>query len=143
MKQECTHLILRHQSFTHGYVMKFFLLEIEQAFMCSCLLGVVTPWLRHDHEQMTSPFAVSMDSMRTLEEDVPVHISCQDEALRKRKFTMDVAINAGEGDKRGGCRILIFKGDFVGRKKMVEKLAWNERVPMHFEKNAWADSDVT
>ena len=55
---------------------------------------------------------------------------------------MDIVINAGEGDKRDGCATLICKGAFVGRRKTVEKLAWDERVPMHFQKNAWVDSEV-
>ena len=55
---------------------------------------------------------------------------------------MDIVINAGEGDKRDGHVTLICKGAFVGRRKTVEKLAWDERVPMHFQKNAWVDSEV-
>ena len=45
---------------------------------------------------------------------------------------MDVAINVGEGDKMDGYATSIVKGTFAGRRKMVEKLAWDERVPAHF-----------
>ena len=50
---------------------------------------------------------------------------------------MDIEINAGKGDKRDGCTTLLFKGAFVGRRKTLEKPAWDERVPMNFQKNAW------
>ena len=46
------------------------------------------------------------------------------------------------GRIRDGHASLICKGDFVGRRKTVETLARDERVPMHFQKNAWVDSEV-
>ena len=72
---------------------------------------------------MTLPFIVSFDSTCTLDDSMSVLISCMNEVLRKRKFAMDVVIDSGDGDKRDGNASLICKGSFVGRRKMVEKLA--------------------
>ena len=50
---------------------------------------------------------------------------------------MHVCCNACEGEKRDGCTALVCKGLPRGRRKEIEKMTLDPRVPMHFEKNAW------
>lgn len=55
---------------------------------------------------------------------------------------MHIFMNAGRGDLRDGCTALACKGSRNGRRKSIEKLAWDTRVPMHFQKNAWVDAET-
>ena len=64
-----------------------------------------------------------MDSACAIEEDANVRASCQNEALRKRQFAIDMCFDVGEGDQRGGHTSLACKGAFNGRRKNTEKLA--------------------
>ena len=87
-------------------------------------------------------FVIDMDSVFTTDVDNEIHITCTNNALRKRQFTMHVFINSGEGDSRDGHIALACKGSPNGRRKVVEKLAYDSRVPIHFQKNAWVDTIV-
>lgn len=55
---------------------------------------------------------------------------------------MHIFMSAGKGDKRDRCTALICKGSKKGRRKAIEQLAWDKRVPMLFQKNAWVDAEV-
>ena len=93
-------------------------------------------------DQVPLPFVVSQDSSYTTADDENVHISCPNESLRKRQATMHIFMNAGRGDLRDGYTALVCKGSRKGRRKAIEKLAWDTRVPMHFQKNAWVDTET-
>ena len=94
-------------------------------------------------DQVPLPFVVSQDSTRTDEDDADINISCPNESLRKRQCTIHICVNAGDVNDRDGCTSLICKGAFIGRRKQIEKLPWDERVPVHFQKNAWEVMDNT
>ena len=55
---------------------------------------------------------------------------------------MHVFMNAGRGDLRDGYTALVCRGSRIGRHKVIEKLAWDTRIPMHFQKNAWVDTET-
>ena len=46
------------------------------------------------------------------------------------------------GDLRGGHEALIFRVKFGSRRKNSEKLAYDIRVPVHFQKNSWVETEV-
>ena len=75
-----------------------------------------------------------MNSTYTINEDKNIHASYEDNALRKRQFTMDMCFNAGEGDQRDSYVSLVCKGVFNGRRKKVEQLALDKRVSILFKK---------
>ena len=75
--------------------------------------------------------------------DNGIHINCTNDASSKSKLTMRVFINAGEGDSRDGHACLVFKGSPNGRRKVVERLAYDSRVPMNFQKNTWVSTTAT
>ena len=115
----------------------------REVFVCpdfSLLWGRYPPHRRYNMDQVPLPFVVSQESTHTTGDDDDVHVSCPNEALRKRQFTMHVFCNAGEGEKRDGYVALVCKGSPRGRRTVIEKLAYDSRVPMHFQKNAWVDT---
>ena len=97
---------------------------------------------RYNMDQVPLPFVVNQESTYTVDSDVNVHIKDPSEALRKRQFTMHLFVNAGEGEKRDGCTCLICKGAIIGWRKTIEKTAWNKKVKVLFQKNAWVDTGV-
>ena len=101
--------------------------------------GRFPPHLHYNMDQVPLPFVVSQDNTYTTEDDKNVHVTAPSEALRKRQFTMHIIMNASSGKKRHGYTSLICKGSEKGRRKPAEKLAWNKKVPILFQKNAWAD----
>jgi len=77
------------------------------------------------------------------DEDKGAHVKAPSDALRKRQFTMHVICNAGEGDERYGYTALTCKGKHKGgRRTAIEKNAWNKKIPVLFQKNAWVDADI-
>ena len=58
-----------------------------------------------------------------IKEDKNTHIKALSEALQKRQAAMHLFMNAGAGDKRDGCTVLIAKGKFNGKRKAIEKNA--------------------
>ena len=71
-----------------------------------------------------------------------VHVKAPSDALRKRQFTMHIFCNAGEGGERDGYTELMCKGKQKGRRTAIEKNAWNKKIPVLFQKNAWVDADI-
>ena len=101
--------------------------------------------MRYNTDQVPLPFVVDHDSTYTTEEDTDIHIAGSGKGdLRKRQFTMHIYVNAGMGDMRDGYIELICKGKVLlgGRYSPAERAAWDERVNMYFQKNAWMDRDV-
>ena len=55
---------------------------------------------------------------------------------------MDMCFNTKGRDQRDIYISLVCKRAFNGRRKKVQQLAQNKRVPILFEKNAWVDTEV-
>ena len=107
--------------------------------------GRYPPHLRYNTDQVPLPFVISQESTYTNQEDSDVHIAGHGKGdLRKRQFTMHIYVNAGVGDQRDGYIELICKGKVLlgGRFSPAERTAWDERVNMYFQKNAWMDREV-
>ena len=106
------------------------------------IYGSFPPERRYNQDQVPLPFVVCQDTTFTTNDDKNMHIKAPSEALRKRQATMHLFMNAGAGDKRDGYTVLIAKGKFNGRRKIIEKNAWNKKVKMLFQINAWVDTEV-
>ena len=91
-------------------------------------------------DQVSLPFVLNMDSTNTTQDDEDAHTSCTNDAFHKRKISTHIFCNADEGDSRDGYTTLVCKGSPKGRHKPTEKLAYDSRVPMHFQKNALVDT---
>ena len=63
-----------------------------------------------------------------------IPISYSNESLRKRQPTMCIFMNTEKGDLRDVCTALMCKSSCLGRYKAVEKLVWDTRVSMLFQK---------
>ena len=92
-------------------------------------------------DQVPLPFIVNQEFTFATTLDNNVHIRCPLEALRKRQFTIQVVVNAGKGDKRGGFVDIVYRGKGL-RITNAEKCQWDERVKVFWQKNAWVDKDV-
>ena len=92
-------------------------------------------------DQVPLPFVVSQEFTFTLHEDNNVHITCHNEALRKRQWTMHIIVNAGEGDSRHAWVDLVSKGTGT-LIKQEEKARYHPSVDMFWQKNAWVDTPV-
>ena len=55
---------------------------------------------------------------------------------------MHIFMNAEKEDLRDSYTVLICKYSCLRRHKTVEKLAWNIRVPLLFQKNMQVDMDI-
>ena len=107
--------------------------------------GRFPPKLRYNFDQVPLPFVVSQDETYTTVEDTDVHVAGHGKGdLRKRQFTMNIYINAGEGEDADGYVELICKGNVLmgTRFSATERAAWHKEVPMWFQKNAWMDRNV-
>ena len=103
--------------------------------------GRFPPSKRYNLDQVPLPFVVSQEFTFTLQEDSNVHITCPNEALRKRCWTMHVVVNAGDGDDRHAWVDLVSKG--TGKRiKAEEKARYDNTVDMYWQKNAWVDTKV-
>ena len=91
-------------------------------------------------DQGPLPFVLNIDITYATQDDEDAHVSCPNDTFRKRQFSMHIFCNAGEGDFRDGHSDLVCKGSSKGRRKPIERLACDSRVPMHFKKNAWVDT---
>ena len=107
--------------------------------------GRFPPKLRYNFDQVPLPFVVSQDETFTTADDTDVHVAGHGKGdLRKRQFTMNIYINAGEGEDADGYVELICKGKCLWGKRFsaTEKAAWHKNVNMWFQKNAWMDREV-
>ena len=103
--------------------------------------GRFSPSKRYNMDQVPLPFVVSQEFTFTLHEDKNIHITCPNEALRKRQWTMHVIVNAGEGDTRHAWVDLVSKGTGT-RIKAEEKARYSPQVEMFWQTNAWVDGQV-
>ena len=72
--------------------------------------GRFPPRLRYNVDQVPLPFIVNQDSTYTLDDDDDVQIAGTGKGdLRKRQFTMNVYVNAGENSCALECPIIVFK----------------------------------
>ena len=53
------------------------------------------PQQRHDMDQVPLPFVVSMESIYAMGNDDDVHVSCLNEALRKKQFAVYIFVTPG------------------------------------------------
>ena len=96
-------------------------------------------------DQAPLPFVVNQETKYTLDSDNDVHIAGHGkEDLRKQQFTLHIYVNTGVGEQRDRyveliCRKKVFLG---GQFSPAERAAWDKRVSMHFQKNAWMDREV-
>ncbi len=107
--------------------------------------GRFPPKLRYNVDQVPLPFVVSMDSTYTTADDEDVQIAGTGKGdHRKRQFTMNIYVNAGEGEDADGYVELICKGKVIdgSRFSKIEREAWAKDVPMYFQQNAWMDREV-
>ena len=103
--------------------------------------GRFPPSHRYNMDQVPLPFVVSQEFTFALQEDVNIHINCPNKALRKRKWTMHIVINAGDGNSRHGWVDLVNKGQGK-RISQEEKARYNSKIDMFWQKNAWVDTNV-
>ena len=95
--------------------------------------GRFPPSRRYNMDQVPLPFVVSQEFTFTLNEDCNVHITCPNEALRKRQWTMHIIVNAGKGVSRHAWVDLVTKGTGT-RIKKEEKERYHPSVEMFWQK---------
>ena len=107
--------------------------------------GRFPPHLRYNMDQAPLPFVVNQEITYTLDCDNDVHKAGHGKGdSLKRQFTLHIYVNAGVGEQRDGYIELICKGKVLlgGRFSPAERAAWDKRVNMYFQKNAWMDREV-
>ena len=95
--------------------------------------GRFPPSRRYNMDQVPLPFVVSQEFTFTLHEDNNFHITCPNEALRKRQWNMHVIVNASEGDSRHVWVNLVTKGTGT-RIKVEEKTRYSSEVEIFWQK---------
>ena len=118
--------------------LRFKIIVALQDNPCESIRGQFPPSHRYNMDQVPLPFVVSQEFTFTVQEDVNIHITCPNEALRKRQWTMHVVANAGDGDSRHCWVDLVSKG--LGKRIREEETArYHPTVDMFWQKNAWVD----
>ena len=105
------------------------------------IYGRFPPERRYNIDQVPLPFVVSQEFTFTLNEDTNIHITCPNETLRKRQWTMHLTVNAGEGENKDAWVDLVTKGTGT-RVKAEEVSRYHPSVGMFWQKNAWVDGRV-
>ena len=113
------------------------MLLLKQGQPCSdfsLLWGRFPPEHYCNAGQVPLLFIVSQDSACILKDESNSHAAAPSESFQKRKFTMQVFVNAGEKDKRDGFTILVNDSYPNGRRNSIEKMSMNANIAMSFKK---------
>lgn len=104
--------------------------------------GRFPPERRYNMDQVPLPFVIDQNTTYTDAEDTHVHIrSPGADGLDKRQYTMHICVNAGTGSDADGYIDMVARGKGT-RISKAEKLAWNDEIPVRWQRCAWVDRPV-
>ena len=84
--------------------------------------------------QAPFPFAVAQDGTCATNDNENACIKFLNESLYKRKFTLHVLMNVGQGNFRDEKTVIVQKISQKYPYEDIKKLVWYSRVPIAFQK---------
>ena len=113
----------RAHNLQHCVCFRFFTLVPFEGAHCpqfSTVYGHFPPEVRFNQDKVPLSFAATMDCTCALSEDKHAHLSCPNESLCKRKFTIQMIDNVVVGEKKLNFTALIHKCSPNGLRKQCE-----------------------